>query len=157
MTPDSPAASIGLQPGDRIVGLDGSPVAKSKDLITAILAANASVKLSILRRGRKAGKRAADASRAAVPRGHRLARRHWGTGQRASLPSCARHARRTGWSAGGDRINQVSGQSFRDSNEFQRLVTEAGGSLELLIEREGRQSVVVLAIGSQTPTMAPLQ
>ena len=35
----------------------------------------------------------------------------------------------------GDRINQVSGQSFRDSNEFQRLVTKVSNSLELLIER----------------------
>ncbi|GGB30468.1 zinc metalloprotease [Tistrella bauzanensis] len=49
----SPAAAAGLQPGDRVVGIDGQPVTRFEELQTAVMAGNgAPVTLAVDRDGR---------------------------------------------------------------------------------------------------------
>lgn len=152
VTLDSPAAAAGLQSGDRIVGVDGSPIAKASDLVTAILAASEPIKLSVEHaaaenpvdvsiklRGPPCRVGIAWREDSAEPRSVLVCRVVPGT------PADLAGVRV------GDRINEVAGHAFRDSSEFQRLVLQASDSLELLLERNGRQRVVVLTIGGQQP------
>lgn len=148
VTPDSPAASAGMQAGDQIVGLDGLPVATAADLIPPVLAASEPVKLSIERAGSEKPINVTVTLRG-LPYRLGIAWRE-DVAEPHSLLVCRVVPGTAADAAGvqvGDRIDQVSGRTFRDGNEFQRLVSEAGETLELVVERDGRQRAVSLAIG----------
>lgn len=48
-----------------------------------------------------------------------------------------------------DRIYRFGGSEFATSDEFQQLVTAAGGKTEVLIERDGRLSTVFIELGER--------
>jgi len=48
----------------------------------------------------------------------------------------------------GDRIYQVAGQDFADEIRFAELVKSASDTVELLVERDGRQQIVVLHLAA---------
>jgi hypothetical protein len=148
VTPDSPAASAGLQAGDYIVGLEGLPVESAADLIPPVLAASGPVKLSIERTGVQKPLEVLVTLRG-LPYRLGIAWRE-DVAEPSSLLICRVVPGTAADLAGvrvGDRINQVAGRSFRDGNEFQKLVTESGETLELLVERDGRERLLSLPIG----------
>jgi hypothetical protein len=148
VTPDSPAASAGLQANDYIVGLEGSPIVSAADLIPPVLAASEPVRLSVERAGLEKPIDVTVTLRG-LPYRLGIAWRE-DVAEPRSLLVCRVVPGTAADLAGmrvGDRINQVSGRSFRDGAEFQQLVAEAGETLELLVEHDGRERVVSLAIG----------
>lgn len=150
VAPDSPAASAGLQPGDRIAAIDGAPLTEPADFAPTIMAASRPLTLSIERAGRDKPQELTVALRG-QPFRLGIAWREDGAEPR-SLLVCRVVPGTPADAVGirvGDRIDEVSGQSFRDGNEFQQLAIKAGDKLELLLERDGRQRLVKLELERQ--------
>ncbi len=150
--PDSPAASAGLQPGDRIVKVDGRSMSSRGDFRAYVLAAAGRIELSIMRAGHN------EPETFAIPlRGEPVRigiswkpdlsepRSMVVVGVVADSPAARAGIKVT------DRIYQISGSNFSDSDEFQKLLIDEPNPLEFTVENQGRIRTVELTRSDDRP------
>ncbi len=134
--PASPAAEAGIQPGDHIVAVDGTPMETWRDLESTLMSAGGrQVKLDIDRGGK---------SLAAVMTPRKVTR--YGFGYSGILPPLNAvvvqlqpnsPAQRAGLKPG-DRIVAVGGEPVHQFYDLIRLISpNPGKTLELTVERDG--------------------
>ncbi len=142
-----PAQQGGLRSGDRIISFAGRPIRRGDDLRAAVLASGAKVEVVVRRAGMKEPRKLSITlpgepvtlgiswrEDEAEPGSVLLTRVYTGSpAQRAGLKAR-------------DRIYQVGGADFASGDEFLRRVKQSLGSLELLVETEGRLRTVQLEL-----------
>lgn len=150
VTPGSAADTAGIRPGDRVVELAGHVVHSGEDLAGAVLAAVNPVRVVV-----KA--REDNETRELVVQLEGTPLRlgiTWETDDaepgtvilKQVFPGSA--AARAGLRPG-DRIYQIAGRDFTDDGQFAELATTLPGPLELLIEREGRLTTIVVHVADE--------
>jgi hypothetical protein len=136
--PGSAAFRAGLQPGDRIVGLDGEPLVQSDVLQSRVVAAAEPLQMTIARPEQ-------EALTIDVPLDGDPVRLGIAWRENSGEPGAVMISRVVAGSVAGraglkprDRIYEVNGEPFRDSRHFHQLVTQGSGTLGLLLERDGQ-------------------
>ncbi|MEN6458038.1 MAG: M28 family peptidase [Thermoguttaceae bacterium] len=150
--PRSPASRAGLREGDLIERFASRPLLSDDDFFAAVSAAKNPATLTVLRAGRDEPLQLT-VQLACTPL-------RWGLSWRVDdaepgaviltqiVPGSPAAIARL---MPGDRIYQVAGRDFADETAFALLAKGARESLQLLVERDGRLRVVVLAIRRATP------
>lgn len=145
IVPDSPAAEAGLKPGDRIAKIDGRIASTRGEFREFVLAATGSVELSIIRSGHGEPVTFTIPLRGAPVRigiswkpDESEPRSMVVVGVVPDSP-----AARAGIKLS-DRIYQICGQDFSNSDEFQKLLTGEPNPFELTVENQGRIRTVEL-------------
>jgi len=145
VTPGSPAARAGIEPGDRIVRFAGQEVRDGEDLRAAVMTAQSPATLSLLRGEQD------EPLRLSVELDHQPVRLGvtWRTDEADPGGIILTHVipRTAGAEAGlrpGDRIYRIAGRDLAGEAEFVRLVRTLSGPVELLVERDGRVRTVVV-------------
>jgi C-terminal processing protease CtpA/Prc len=145
VTPGSVADTAGIRPGDRVVELAGHIIHSGEDLAGAVIAAVNPVRVVVK-------PREADEPRELIVQLDGSPLRLGVTWElddaepgtvilKQVFPGSA--AAQAGLSPG-DRIYQIAGRDFTDDNQFTLWATTLPGPLELLVEREGRLTTIVI-------------
>lgn len=158
VTPTRPAGRAGLLPGDRIVRFAGLPFTTVEDFLAQVQAAPRAVAVEVAR------------DEADEPIGLEVELEgnpapigiSW-THDRAE-PGTVMLTHVTPGSVAGraglralDRIYEVNGEPFADSDEFLRRVTQFAEPTTLLVERDGRIWEVEMALDAIRPLLPPSQ
>ncbi len=152
VTPNSPADKAGLKPGDRILRCAGQDIRLDDDLIGAVMTADSPVILTFQRPGQE---KSAEISIPLTGPPLRLGIA-WRVDDAEPGAIILTHivpgapAARAGLLPG-DRIYQIDGRDFPDENAFLELLKSAPDPLELLVDRDGKLSTVVLRLKSAQP------
>ena len=165
--PDSPAAMAGLQPGDEIVAIDGVDTPGWQAVNMALLGYIGETRnLNVTVRPGVVGQAVDDG----VVRERRIAIDQWLVAQEQpnplqslgiipyspTVPAVLGQLGEDGAAArdgleSGDRILQVDGKPIKDWMHFVQIIrASAGKTLELRVERAGRQQTMMLTPGSRT-------
>ncbi|HTN76717.1 MAG TPA: M20/M25/M40 family metallo-hydrolase, partial [Pirellulaceae bacterium] len=152
VTPGLPAQQAGLKPGDRLLKFQGDEVTTDAALRKAVLAAKAPAEVEVERAGETAPLTlsvplAGSPTRVGIawkddpaePGSALLTQVVYGS----AAHQAGLHVR--------DRIYEVAGQKFANSDEFLKLVTTMPSPLELLVERAG----VIQRFNLELPSPAP--
>ncbi len=148
--PGSAADTVGIRPGDRVVELAGHTIRSGEDLAGAVLSAVNPVRVLVRQRESEEPRELVvqlqgqplrlgitwelDAAEPAT------------VVLKQVFPGSA--AARAGLRPG-DRIYQIAGRDFVDEAQFTQWVTTFPGPLELLVEREGRLTTVVVRFADE--------
>ncbi len=147
---DTPAASAGLLAGDRIVAVEGNPVAHWRDLRRELAAAeDPTVRIEVERSGSRlelSVERELGPSGAPGPIGVE----HVPPAALVGVPDAGSPAALAGLRTG-DRVVAVNGSRVEDLYALQQRLREAQGALEIEVERplEAEVERLVLPLGSE--------
>jgi C-terminal processing protease CtpA/Prc len=145
VAPGSAADTAGIHPGDRVLEIAGRSIRSGEDLAGAILSAANPVQIVLKPREADSTRELTvelDGEPLRLGVTWRLDEAEPGTViLKQVFPGSA--AARAGLRSG-DRIYQVAGRDFSDDDQFAEWVTNLPGPLELLVEREGRLTTIVV-------------
>ncbi len=141
----SPAEAARLQPGDRIIQLGGQKVHSGDELQWAVFHASGPTDLVVQRPGESEPRKITTR----LPGDRLRIGITWRVDSAAPgtvvltrvMPGSPAH--QAGLRAG-DRVYQVAGEDFADEKEFAERLRHLPGSVEFLIERQGRLETVIL-------------
>jgi S1-C subfamily serine protease len=137
--PGTPAAGAGLQKGDLLVRINDQPVRSQQELFAALDKANGPATL-VVRSGRTGRVGTLNVDLQAYQFG--ALGQYTRDGMLVQTVAPGTGAERAGLQPG-DLIVRVDGQGARDQKEFDQIVRNSGGVLQLLVRRGGGAAVRV--------------
>jgi regulator of sigma E protease len=151
--PGSPAAELGIHPGDRILSVDARPVQWWDDVEEAVRSrTSGDVALHVARAGKQVDfsvpvrpRSGLDEFGESTPTGW-IGIEHWRLPALLGVPSDDSAAARAGLRSG-DRVTAVAGRPVEDWEGFRAAYASAtGGPVELAVAREGAEEPVAVRV-----------
>lgn len=154
ITADSPAQRVGLRPGDRLLQVDGNELRTGQDLRSTVMQAEGLTTAKVQRAGEPLP---LELKVKLVGKPVRIGLAWRTDGAEPGTVLVTRVVRGSPAAIAGlrvrDRIYQIAGRNFTDSDEFRQIVTTLASPIELVIERYGRLETLSLEPPPQSPSV----